>query len=139
MDLVEQVHIFGLANIHTFGPNFSLIRLFSLMLNYAKPRLLQDKIRSSQNMYVDYTLTPVSFQIYVVPPQSWGDRSDTKHSKCLLLGGRRLNQLTLIPKPKGSGGTRAATAQVGPANKRNDTKRCLPVEASLRPGEAVPW
>ena len=77
--------------------------------------------------------------VYVVPPQSWGDRSDTKHSKCLLLGGRRLNQLTLIPKPKGSGGARAATAQVGPANKRNDTKRCLPIEASLRPGEAVPW
>ena len=77
--------------------------------------------------------------IDVVPPQSWGDRSDTKHSKCLLLGGRRLNQLTLIPKPKGSGGARAATAQVGPANKRNDTKRCLPIEASLRPGEAVPW
>ena len=76
---------------------------------------------------------------YVMPPQSWGDRSDTKHSKCLLLGGRRLNQLTLIPKLKGSGGARAATAQVGPANKRNDTKRCLPVEASLRPGEAVPW
>ena len=70
---------------------------------------------------------------------SWGDRSDTKHSKCLLLGGRRLNQLTLIPKPKGSGGARAATAQVGPANNRNDTKRCLPIEASLRPGEAVPW
>ena len=82
--------------------------------------------------------TPLE-QIYVVPPQSWGDRSDTKHSKCLLLGGRRLNQLTLIPKPKGSGGARAATAQVGPANKRNDTKRCLPIEASLRPGEAVPW
>ena len=77
--------------------------------------------------------------IYVVPPQSWGDRSDTKHSKCLLLGGRRLNQLTLIPKPKGSGGARAAMAQVGPANNRNDTKRCLPIEASLRPGEAVPW
>ena len=83
----------------------------------------------------------VHLQVYnnVVPPQSWGDRSDTKHSKCLLLGGRRLNQLTLIPKPKGSGGARAATAQVGPANNRNDTKRCLPVEASLRPGEAVPW
>ena len=77
--------------------------------------------------------------VYVVPPQSWGDRSDTKHSKCLLLGGRRLNQLTLIPKPKGSGGARAAMAQVGPANKRNDTKRCLPVEASLRPEEAIPW
>ena len=77
--------------------------------------------------------------VYVVPPQSWGDQSDTKHSKCLLLGGRRLNQLTLIPKPKGSGGAQAATAQVGPANKRNDTKRCLPIEASLRPGEAVPW
>ena len=39
MDLVEQVHIFGLTNIHTFGPNISLIRRFSLMLNYAKPRL----------------------------------------------------------------------------------------------------
>ena len=81
----------------------------------------------------------IKSHIYVVPPQSWGDRSDTKHSKCLLLGGRRLNQLTLIPKPKGSGGARAAMAQVGPANKRNDTKRCLPVEASLRPGEAIPW
>ena len=68
-----------------------------------------------------------------------GQPGDTKHSKCLLLGGRRLNQLTLIPKPKGSGGARAATAQVGPANKRNDTKRCLPFEASLRPEEAVPW
>ena len=77
--------------------------------------------------------------VYVVPPLSWGNRSDTKHSKCLLLGGRRLNQLTLIPKPKGSGSARAAMAQVGPANKRNDTKRCLPIEASLRPGEAVPW
>ena len=77
--------------------------------------------------------------LYVVPPQSWGDRSDTKHSKCLLLGGWWLNQLTLIPKPKGSGGARAPTAQVGPANKRNDTKRCLPIEALLRPGEAIPW
>ena len=78
-------------------------------------------------------------EVYVVPPQSWGDQGDTKHSKCLLLGGRRLNQMTLIPKPNGSGSARAATAQVGPANKRNDTKRCLPIEASLRPGEAVPW
>ena len=40
MDLVEQVHIFGLTNIHTFGHNISLIRLFSLMLNYAKARLM---------------------------------------------------------------------------------------------------
>ena len=82
---------------------------------------------------------PLGLKIYVVPPQSWGDQGDTKHSKCLLLGDRRLNQLTLIPKPNGSGGARAAMAQVGPANKRNDTKRCLPIEASLRPGEAVPW
>ena len=88
----------------------------------------------------DQFIAPVDWiPLYVVPPQSWGDRSDTKHSKCLLLGGRRLNQLTLIPKPKGSGGARAATAQIGPANKRDDTKRCLPVEASLRPGEAIPW
>ena len=61
-------------------------------------------------------------RIYVVPQRSWGDRSDTDHSKCLLLGGRRLNLLTIIPKPKGSGGARAATAQIGPANERNKTK-----------------
>ena len=60
--------------------------------------------------------------IYVAPQRSWGDRSDTDHSKCLLLGGRRLNLLTVIPKPKGSGGARAATAQIGPANERNKTK-----------------
>ena len=60
--------------------------------------------------------------LYVVPQRSWGDRSDTDHSKCLLLGGRRLNLLTIIPKPKGSGGARAATAQIGPANERNKTK-----------------
>ena len=96
-------------------------------------------IPSMQLLRPVFRYTADNYNICVVPPQSWGDRSDTKHSKCLLLGGRRLNQLTLIPKPKGSGSTRAATAQVGPANKRNDTKRCLPVEASLRPGEAVPW
>ena len=62
------------------------------------------------------------FHIYVVPQRFWGDRSDTDHSKCLLLGGRRLNLLTIIPKPKGSGGARAATAQIGPANERNKTK-----------------
>ena len=39
IDLVEQVHIFGLTNSHTFVPNVSLIRLFSLMVNYAKPQI----------------------------------------------------------------------------------------------------
>ena len=41
MDLVEQVHISGFSNIHTFGPNIGLIRPFSLIFNYAKPRLMQ--------------------------------------------------------------------------------------------------
>ena len=31
--------MFRLKNIHTFGPNIRLIRLFSLMLIHAKPRL----------------------------------------------------------------------------------------------------
>ena len=44
MDLLEHVHTFGLTNIHNFGPNISLIRLFSLMLNYAKPQILSNKI-----------------------------------------------------------------------------------------------
>ena len=73
----------------------------------------------------------------VVPPQSWGDRSDTKHSKCLLLGGRRLNQLTLIPNRR-EVAAHGLQRQVGQANNRNDTKRCLPVEASLRPGKPSP-
>ena len=102
-------------------------------------KLLTCFTNSLFKVYNNLSLRETRPEVYVVPPQSWGDRSDTKHSKCLLLGGRRLNQLTLIPKPKGSGGARAAMAQVGPANKRNDTKRCLPIEALLRPGEAVPW
>ena len=76
--------------------------------------------------------------VYVVPPQSWGDRSDTKHSKCLLLGGWRLNQLTLIPKPKGSGGTRAATAQVGPANKRMTQRDAYQLKRRLDLGKPSP-
>ena len=43
MDFVEQVHIFSVTNIHSFGPNISLIRLFSLMLNYAKPQMKDKK------------------------------------------------------------------------------------------------
>ena len=48
MKLVGQVHIFGLKNIHTFGPNISLSRLFSLVLNYAKPRLSELGVLSCQ-------------------------------------------------------------------------------------------
>ena len=39
MDLVEQLHIFGLSNTHSYGSDISLIGLFSLIFNYAKPRL----------------------------------------------------------------------------------------------------
>ena len=118
------------------GCDISHNALYSHQIDLAKE---SDDFEKLFYIYQHFQDSEKIHQIYVVPPQSWGDRSDTKHLKCLLLGGRRLNQLTLIPKPKGSGGTRAATAQVGPANNRNDTKRCLPVEASLRPGEAVPW
>ena len=41
MDPVEQVHIFGLTNIHVFEPNNNLIRLFSLIFNYAKLRIMR--------------------------------------------------------------------------------------------------
>ena len=74
------------------------------------------------SMIVDFGTFYLGHYLYVVPQRFWGDRSDTDHSKCLLLGGRRLNLLTIIPKPKGSGGARAATAQIGPANERNKTK-----------------
>ena len=49
MDFIEQVHIFGLSNIHTFEPNISP-RLFSLIFNYAKFRLLQTLLSISQRM-----------------------------------------------------------------------------------------
>ena len=39
MDLVEQVHIFGLSNIHTHGSNIRLNRVFSPIFNDAKPRI----------------------------------------------------------------------------------------------------
>ena len=39
MDLFK-VHIFELMKSHIYEPNISLISLFSLMLNYAKPRLI---------------------------------------------------------------------------------------------------
>ena len=38
-DPVEQFHVFGLSNMHTFEPNISLSRLFSLIFVYAKTRL----------------------------------------------------------------------------------------------------
>ena len=40
MDLVEQVHIFGLSNIHTFEHNINLIRLFSLIFQLCKTPII---------------------------------------------------------------------------------------------------
>ena len=69
MDLAEQVHIFGLTNIHTFGPNISLIRLFSLMLNYAKPRMMSFTV---SEILEHHRTTPVSlFHCKIVSP-GWG-------------------------------------------------------------------
>ena len=41
MDLFNKVHILGLMKSHIYETNISLISVFSLMLNYAKPRLLE--------------------------------------------------------------------------------------------------
>ena len=60
MDLVEQVHIFGLSNIHTEGSNSSLIRLFSLIFNYAKPRLIQHT-----NLYCTFNMYCLHLNVYV--------------------------------------------------------------------------
>ena len=51
MDHVELIHIFGLANIHTFGPKISLIRQFSLMFNYAKPRLIRFRLNDYHRLF----------------------------------------------------------------------------------------
>ena len=52
MDLVEQIHIFGLTNIHTFGANVSLIRLFKLIFNYTKPQLIHQSRNITKNDYI---------------------------------------------------------------------------------------
>ena len=41
MDLFNKVHIFELMKSRIYEPNISLISLFSLMLNYAKPQIAQ--------------------------------------------------------------------------------------------------
>ena len=46
MDLVEQVHFFGLTNTQTFGLIISLIRLLTIVLDYAKPRILYEVLCS---------------------------------------------------------------------------------------------
>ena len=60
-DLLEQVHIFGLSNIHTYGSNTSLIRLFSLIFNYAKPRMLKQYISMQRRIYDDHNTVQVFF------------------------------------------------------------------------------
>ena len=40
MDLFNKVHIFEPMKVHIYEPNIRLIRLFSLMLNYAKARIM---------------------------------------------------------------------------------------------------
>ena len=132
--LIEDLGIEKLTNKEIENLPDRLAALPTLRFNELKRRLVEIKkplhIHSNTVAILlligGIILTPclayILWRIYVVPQRSWGDRSDTDHSKCLLLGGRRLNLLTVIPKPKGSGGARAATAQIGPANERNKTK-----------------
>ena len=47
MDLVEQVHIFGLSNTHAYGSYLSLSSLFGLIFNYEKRRLFNIPWRTS--------------------------------------------------------------------------------------------
>ena len=46
MDMFNKVHVFEPMKVHTFGLNIRLTRLFSLMLNYAKPRMLPNLYNS---------------------------------------------------------------------------------------------
>ena len=51
MDLIEQVHIHGFTNIHTFEPNISLIRLFSLISIMQNPECLRSQLYHKANSY----------------------------------------------------------------------------------------
>ena len=64
MDFIEQVHFFGLSNIHTFGPNIRLIRLFSLMLNYANPDYcIVDKSKVVHNKETEEDIFILTFRV----------------------------------------------------------------------------
>ena len=43
---MNKVHILGLMKSRIYEPNISLISLLSLMLNYAKPRMLWTTVHS---------------------------------------------------------------------------------------------
>ena len=66
MDLFEQVHIFDLSNLHTYGSNISLIKLFSLIFNYAKPRLLVPRLKivSSVQVQIQGALQNISLTFH---------------------------------------------------------------------------
>ena len=60
MDLFNKVHIFEPMKVHTFEPNIRLIRLFSLMLNYAKPRL------GCTHIYHVYKHSDINLRFYLI-------------------------------------------------------------------------
>ena len=56
MDLFNKVYVLEPMKVHTFEPNIRLIRLFSLMLNYTKPRIfvLQCNLIADKDNEHDY-------------------------------------------------------------------------------------
>ena len=58
MDLFNKVHIFELMKSHIYEPNISLISLFSLMLNYVKPRIL---VVACRQMQIFFRICPFNF------------------------------------------------------------------------------
>ena len=42
--LFNKVHIFEPIKVHIYESNIGLIRLFSVMFNYAKPRMITDQV-----------------------------------------------------------------------------------------------
>ena len=78
--------------------NTSFKSHFIAYLGISSLTILSISISSLSGTFCLCFLSPVFGFIYVVPPQSWGDQGDTKHSKCLLLGGRRLNQNDFNPQ-----------------------------------------
>ena len=64
MDLFNNVHIFEPMKVHTFEPNIRLIRLFSLMLNYAKARLVLAGTFSFRAFTLYYLISAMLMLLY---------------------------------------------------------------------------
>ena len=92
MELFNKVHIFEPKESHISEPNISLISLFSLMFNYAKPRIAGFPLKTSPkytsymtNITSDVSTMSVIFTEFTYFPRDVSETHTSLHSTELQL------------------------------------------------------